>query len=191
MDGMSCTSLLARRCRIETKDSALRDLEVVKVVEPVLPQSSLPDEVTGALFLDAAPITAERDGEALLHELAHGDNGAGRPEGTDQADVVQCEVRSDYGAHGGDGMVLPGARGEPSVGSLLRRPRIGEQVRAARSVHVGSGVEDETGAAAFGFLGRATLGFLRCWIRNAASLGPFCSPLKAPVKSIYHQFFAT
>lgn len=54
------------------KASALRDPEVVEMVEAVLfPESPLPDEGTGALLLDAARFASKRDGEAPPRELAH------------------------------------------------------------------------------------------------------------------------
>nr|CAB3490561.1 unnamed protein product [Digitaria exilis] len=63
------------------------------------------------------PLGAKGDGEALVHELAHGDESAPTAEARDKADAGDHEVRRDYGAHGIDGVVLAGAGGEGSAGA--------------------------------------------------------------------------
>ncbi|CAD6262585.1 unnamed protein product [Miscanthus lutarioriparius] len=119
------------------------------MVEAVLfPESPLPDERTGALFLDATRVAAEGDDEALPRELAHGDDGSAPVlELRGVMDLGHHEPRPSYAAHGEDRQDSADARAHngPFVGWLW----IGEQIRAGRGVHGGAGVEDEVVAAVF------------------------------------------
>jgi len=152
------------------KASFVRDPEVGNVVESVLPQTPLPHEVARVLILYLAGLAAEGDGEALPRELPDGDKGAPTAEARDKADAAKNDIRRGYGADGGDGVVLAGARGKAGAASFLWRTRIGQQVRAGRGVHGGPGVHDE--------IDGAVLGAFRRWFGIATSrMSPFCSAL--------------
>lgn len=128
------------------------------MVEAVLfAESSLTDERTGALFLDATRVAAKRDGESPPRELAHGDDGSEPAlEVGGVVDLRHHEPRPSHAANGEhrQGPADPRAHDGPFVG----RPWIGEQIRVARGVHGGAGVQDEVVVVAAVFRPRSRVG---------------------------------
>lgn len=125
----------------------LRDSEEIQVVEPVfLLDPAFPDDDPCAALLDAASLAPEGHGEAPARELAHGDDDGLRPEVRDEEHALEREPRRGDDPHGGAREGLSVAPVEVGAGWIRRRVG-GEEVRAARGVGGGDGVEDVPAAA--------------------------------------------